>query len=160
MADTRISERLRLIRESRSLSQAEWSLKADIGLATVKKLETGGNVPSGETLLKYAVLGFNPGWILTGQGPMRLEEHSQAGGLRAGEELTPAADVASSVETAILQQAIELVDDWLAAHGRVMTAAKKADVVAKIYQFAIEDVTSGQPPIDSRRVGQFLRLVG
>ncbi|CAA0111697.1 Uncharacterised protein [Starkeya nomas] len=74
MAEGSIGGRLRVIRESQSLSQAEWALKADIGLATIKKIETSGNVPSGETLLKYARAGFSPGWILTGAGNMYLDD--------------------------------------------------------------------------------------
>ena len=154
------ADRLIAMRKFMRHTQDQFAAIIGVSKRSLQGYEAGRSLPSSEALLRLSDLGYSPLWILTGQGGMRLEEHSQAGGLRAGEALTPAADVASSVETAVLQQAIELVDDWLAANGRVMTAAKKADVVAKIYQFAIEDVTSGQPPIDSRRVGQFLRLVG
>lgn len=80
MAEESIGERLKRIRESRSLSQADWSLEVDVGLATLKKIELDGNVPSGETLLKYARLGFSPGWILTGAGSMYLDQVGQPAG--------------------------------------------------------------------------------
>lgn len=87
MAEETISDRLKRVREAAGLSQAEWSIKVDIAKGTIKKIETGGNVPSGETLLKYAEQGFNPGWILTGHGSMYLAQASGAGVLRAGDEL-------------------------------------------------------------------------
>lgn len=54
-----------------------------IGFTTWQAIESGRNVPSGETLLKIAALGFNPGWILTGQGCMRTEDPGEMGGSEA-----------------------------------------------------------------------------
>ncbi len=39
-----------------------------LSLTQLKRLEGGANVPSGETLLKYREMGFNPTWLLTGEG--------------------------------------------------------------------------------------------
>lgn len=89
-----IGERLKLIRDESRLSQREFSRHIGIAFRTWQTIEAGRNVPSGETLLKIAALGFDPGWILTGKGFMRTGEHSQAGGLEAGAELIgPGPDV-------------------------------------------------------------------
>lgn len=82
-----IGDRLKRIRGESGLSQREFSSRVGISFSTWQTIENGKNVPSGETLLKIAGLGFDPGWILTGRGFMRLEEPSDAGGLEAGGEL-------------------------------------------------------------------------
>jgi len=82
-----IGARLRSARESLALTQIAMAQKLAISHGAIKRLEGGGNVPNGETLLKYAGIGFNPGWALTGIGEMRLPEPSQAGLAQAGDEL-------------------------------------------------------------------------
>lgn len=84
---TKIGERLKLIRSESRLSQRDFARHIGIAFRTWQTIENGKNVPSGETLLKIAALGFNPGWILTGKGFMRIDQPSEAGGLEAGGEL-------------------------------------------------------------------------
>lgn len=69
-----IRGRLKLIRESIGLSQTAMSEKIGGGKGTWQNIEAGNNPPNGTTLLAIAGLGFNPGWILTGIGPMRLSD--------------------------------------------------------------------------------------
>lgn len=69
-----IAERLRTVREELGLAQKMMSTTLGLGMSTWQRIELGENVPSGETLLKIYDLGYNPGWILTGQGSMRLGE--------------------------------------------------------------------------------------
>lgn len=77
MADNTIGERLVLCRELLDLKPGPMATKLEIAASTLKNIESGLNVPNGETLLRYAALGFNPGWILTGIGDMRLGPASQ-----------------------------------------------------------------------------------
>ena len=63
-----IAERLKEIRGKVRLSQKAMAERLGIGHRTWQEIETGKNVPSGETLLKINELGFDPGWILTGSG--------------------------------------------------------------------------------------------
>ena len=70
MAHETIAGRLRAIREELDHSQVEFAGMVGLSLSALKRIEIGHNVPSGETLLKYAELGANPGWILTGEGRM------------------------------------------------------------------------------------------
>lgn len=68
-----IGNRLVIIRNELSVAQHTLAVMTGIGLGTIKKIEGGNSIPSGSTLLKYAELGYNPGWILTGIGEIRLE---------------------------------------------------------------------------------------
>ncbi|CAA0088215.1 Uncharacterised protein [Starkeya nomas] len=74
MPHDEIRGRLKLIRESLGLSQTAMSEKIGGGKGTWQNIEAGNNPPNGTTLLAIAGLGFNPGWILTGIGPMRLAD--------------------------------------------------------------------------------------
>lgn len=76
--EQQISARLKEVRSVLNLSQEAMALKIGLSKSAVKRLETGGNVPSGESLLKYAAVGINPGWLLYGLGPMRMDGPSEA----------------------------------------------------------------------------------
>jgi len=67
-----VANRLRMARADTKCSQAEFAPKVGLSLSALKRIELGHNVPSGETLLGYARLGFSPSWILTGDGAMLL----------------------------------------------------------------------------------------
>ena len=77
--NNQVGHRLRQVREALSVTQKSMSLKLGFGASTWQKIERGENLPSGETLLKIAELGFNPGWILTGEGPMSLNKGTTLG---------------------------------------------------------------------------------
>lgn len=182
-----IGDRLKKIRRESRLSQREFAREAGIAFRTWQTIETGGNVPSGETLLKLAALGWNPGWILTGAGakrlPAPLERSAESGaaavvpegeeraGLvleapEAGEEIhgfsKPIPKMGAPSRPLIegaLESSIAFVEEWVVRNRRSMTPELKARVVTMIYQFIIEDAEAGQPSIDTRKLGQFLRLV-
>lgn len=68
-----VGERLEAMRTKLGKTQKMMSFLLGLGATTWQRLENGANAPSGETLLKIAQLGFNPGWILTGSGGMTLD---------------------------------------------------------------------------------------
>lgn len=72
-----IGARLVLVRKELKLSQKAAAQLLGIGTTSLSNIETGANVPSGETLLKFEPVGYNPGWILTGLGPKRLDERPE-----------------------------------------------------------------------------------
>lgn len=88
MSDT-IAARLLLVRQTSQLSQRNFSRHSGVAFRTWQTIEAGGNVPSGETLLKLSALGWNPGWILTGRGPMRLDDPAGATPAGVGSPATP-----------------------------------------------------------------------
>ncbi|KAB2774421.1 helix-turn-helix transcriptional regulator [Brucella anthropi] len=65
-----IAERIGKIRAKTGLSQRALAEKIGVAFRTWQSIESGKNVPSGETLLKIGELGFSPGWVLTGEGEM------------------------------------------------------------------------------------------
>ncbi|WP_210163764.1 helix-turn-helix domain-containing protein [Azorhizobium doebereinerae] len=132
-------------------SAREMSVRLGLGPNTWRQLEDGRNLPSSETLQKLLDLGFNANWVLSGQGPIRLDG--------ADERSSNANPAQPPLNARVLAQALALVEEWLTANKRMMRADKKAAVVAQIYEFALEDASLGKEPIDSHRVAQFLRLV-
>jgi transcriptional regulator with XRE-family HTH domain len=72
LANQDLAERMKLIRDSLGMSQKMLSSRLELGATTWQNYERGLNYPSGETLLKLRQEGFNPTWILTGEGPMRM----------------------------------------------------------------------------------------
>ena len=68
-----VGSRLKLARNSIGLSIRSMARTINVSMSTWQRIETTNDIPSGETLLKIAELGFNTHWILTGQGSMRLD---------------------------------------------------------------------------------------
>ena len=67
--------RIKQVRHAIGFPQKKVPEGLNIGAGTWQKIERGDNLPSGETLMKIAELGFNPGWILTGEGSMYLKKN-------------------------------------------------------------------------------------
>lgn len=65
----------------------------------------------------------------------------------------------SEIDSKLLMEAIQLVEDWLMENDREIAADKKAEVIVAIYDIAIEGAADGQPSINQRQVGSILRLV-
>ncbi|TXG98597.1 MAG: XRE family transcriptional regulator [Nevskiaceae bacterium] len=72
MANQALADRMKKIRESFRCSQKMMSSRLELGATTWQNYERGLNYPNGETLVRLRQEGFNPTWILTGDGPMRL----------------------------------------------------------------------------------------
>lgn len=77
--DKSIGDRLKTIRKELSLTQAEMAQRLLLSHKGWQLLESPKASPGAQTLLKLAEFGFDPTWILTGNGSMRLtEEFSEA----------------------------------------------------------------------------------
>lgn len=72
--DLNIASRLLKIRNTIALSQRAMAEKAGLSPRAWQAFENGTNVPSGQTLIKLAELGFNTDWILTGRGTMSFDD--------------------------------------------------------------------------------------
>lgn len=105
--DQEISARLKEVRAVLKLSQVEMAQKIGLSKSALKRLETGGNVPSGESLLKYASVGINPGWLLYGLGPMRMDDRSEAGALAERDELRCSPPITAPELLALVTDAIQ-----------------------------------------------------
>lgn len=67
-----ITDRLQEVRGH--LNQKAFAAKLGVGSRTYWNYESGNREPSPAFLRKLAELGWNPGWIITGQGSPRLED--------------------------------------------------------------------------------------
>ena len=81
-----ISGRLKNVRTALSKTQAEIGTALGLGKNTWQNYENAGQIPGGNVLAGLVRLGFNSNWILTGIGPMRLDELVEPGTV-AGERL-------------------------------------------------------------------------
>ena len=72
MAKTGIIDRLREIREHLGDSQRSVAKRLEIAQITWNGYERGVNLPNPHVLLRLRSLGFNPTWVLTGEGQMQL----------------------------------------------------------------------------------------
>jgi transcriptional regulator with XRE-family HTH domain len=67
-------ERLRLVLDDRSMSQADLARDLGVGVATVSEWFTRGRVPNGDVMLRLPLaLEVDGHWLLTGEGPRELE---------------------------------------------------------------------------------------
>lgn len=72
-----VGARARLVRVESGKTQVEMAKHLGVATATWQKIERDEGLPSGETLMQFEKLGINPGWVLTGMGPMRTEQLEQ-----------------------------------------------------------------------------------
>jgi len=95
-----IGARIRIVRSEMSLSQKAMAELAGMSLRTWQGIEQGRNVPSGEPLLRFEPVGYNPGWILTGLGPKKLDAKPEPtnSDLVTFVEILP--DIAATIEAA------------------------------------------------------------
>lgn len=119
--------------------------RVGLGAASWKRLELENRAPKGEVLSQLVEMGFSADWLLTGVGQMRRD---------APPAPPPALD------EQLLAETLRLVEDWLAAHRRTMTAARKAQVAVSIYAMALDDAAEGRPALDARRIAHILKLAG
>lgn len=68
-----IGARAKAVRKEAGKKQSEMAEFLGLAIGTWQKLERDEVLPSGETLLQFAKLGINPGWVLTGLGPKHID---------------------------------------------------------------------------------------
>lgn len=66
------------VRKEAGKTQIQMAQFLGLSTATWQKIERGEGIPSGETLLAFEKLGVNPGWVLSGHGPKKLDAPSTA----------------------------------------------------------------------------------
>jgi len=132
-----ISKRLRFVRESLGIGQADASSKFGIPASTYRKYESGPSEPGSDALAGIARTGINVNWLLTGDGAMLLSD------------IKPQS-TSGALDSTRLQLAIETVEEGLTATKTTMAAAKKSELVLAVYELLEE------PGVSKERV---LKLV-
>ena len=67
-----IASRVKFVRELKGLRQGDIANMLGLSLRGYQKIERNEGLPGSDALLKFRVLDINPGWVLTGEGEMRL----------------------------------------------------------------------------------------
>lgn len=140
-----VRERLRLAVRAGGGNKAV-AEAASVPISTLNGTLAGKSEPRASVLAAIAkATGRSLDWLMYGIEP------------QAAVAPTSAQQASPDIET--LVKVVQLVEDWLSAHGRVMPPAKKAETIGAIYQFVMEDIEAGAKSIDTRKLTQFLRLV-
>lgn len=77
MKNSGIAERMAEIRRYLDETLRSMAARLSLGEMTWQAYEKGRYLPGSETLLRLRHEGFNPTWVLTGEGPMRLPQAGQ-----------------------------------------------------------------------------------
>lgn len=69
-----ISENLKAARAALGLKQTEMAGQSGVSPRSYQGYEDGRSVPGGEAIAGFVRLGINANWLLTGDGPMLLQD--------------------------------------------------------------------------------------
>jgi transcriptional regulator with XRE-family HTH domain len=104
-----------------SQSVRSFGEKCGLSDGALRKYLTGRSEPGLSALKSISeAAGVEIKWLATGEGPMRVGDPSSSG---------------ASVDAEILRQAMETVEEALEFTGKTMPPAKKAALVAAIYEY-------------------------
>lgn len=131
-----------------ALKQDELAASIGVPLRTYSRYETGERPPKIDTLQGLGRLGIDLHWLITGKGQMVHAEN--------------VASVPSNIplDLPMLSEIIRIVEEWLDRHNRSLGPVKKAEVVATLYEIAVDDrEKTGDAIVDPKRADMILRLV-
>jgi len=135
---------MKVAREALGLSRPAFTTKCGgITVRTLENNEGGANEAGAGLIAAFTLLGINANWLLTGEGPMLLKDLAVS-----SSALAPAA-----LDLAALQTVAELLEDELARKHARLDPARKAEVIALLYEEAVAE--SEEEP----RRGKVLRLL-
>lgn len=126
--------RLRSVRGS--VTQKDRAAGLEIALSSYQHYERDERLPDAALLARLAAEGWNTNWLLTGEGPERLEALSGAG--FSGSQ-------AVRVDGETLRDSVEAVDAALAAMHIEASGAERAALYSAMYEYlASGDASPGQ----------------
>jgi transcriptional regulator with XRE-family HTH domain len=143
-----IGNRLRTFRSHLKLDQKAMSARVGIGYSTYQRYEQGRYMPDLACMSSLMELGLNANWLLAGIGPMLMQGAPR---VTSG---------AAALDAALITEAVQAVEDWLAAHGRTLASSLKGKVVALLIEEALERTSEGRATIDTGSMVRYMRLVG
>lgn len=126
----KIGERLTRIRGAHS--QADFAARLGLHKNTLGTYERAEREMSALALLRVVRLGWNANWVLTGEGPERLDT------LEFGEPALPS----QSVRAEDLSMAVQLAQEAL--DGRTLPPPQYGELVALIYDALVHGLPSAQ----------------
>lgn len=137
------SERLRMIREDRGVTQKEISLLIKVSSRTWQNYEEGSSRPGMDICEKIVRLGYSANWLLTGEGSMHSDMACDA--LAAGffnRDLM--VELIGCVERALTELKVELAPE------------AKAALIVRLYDIYAEEKGA---KVDVTEIKRHLKLV-
>ncbi|QNT25333.1 helix-turn-helix domain-containing protein [Ralstonia solanacearum] len=135
-----VGERLRAFRGYLQWSQEKFGEALGGTKRGVQENESGRSAPQAKVLAGLIELGCNVNWLLTGKGPMLLDEL--------------VASASSPVDSDLLGLVIGRLEKVIAARGARPAPEKKAEVIALLYDYMMETGKKEGPSVE-----RILRLV-
>ncbi|QDX82361.1 hypothetical protein B9N43_14620 [Denitratisoma sp. DHT3] len=148
-------------RKAIGLTQDEFGKAVGGSKPGIQDNEKGKTLPGGKVLFGFVKAGINVNWVLTGEGSMLLADLGTNAPKRgystdAGRPLKATEPQVQVFSPAVLEDVVQGLEKVLSDAGRVLPPAKKAEVIALLYQeiAEIEDAESRR-----NRVLHLVRLV-
>jgi transcriptional regulator with XRE-family HTH domain len=142
--ETTLGQRLKLCREALGYAQKGISEAAGGKLRSWQDYEADNKVPGSKIIAGLSRLGVNANWLLTGEGPMLLNQ------------LSDGAEPEGPVDRGVLRDVVEVLEEVLAETGRVIAPANKAELILLLCDEITEQ--EGKRP-GKESVARLLRLV-
>ena len=155
-----IYERLKAARSYLGLTQAGMATQMNVSLRAYQTYEANESQPKAADVAGLASAGIDLNWLLTGANPGDLWVVSKDGTRVPYISTGAAATAPPALDEQLLAETLKLIDDWLSANRRTMTAARKAQIAASIYAMAMDDAAEGRPALDAKRIAHILKLAG
>jgi transcriptional regulator with XRE-family HTH domain len=132
---SKISARIKEVREKLGLSQTEAAKKIGVHVQTLSKYERGEQSPSSDTIVAFMEnLDINPEWLLTGEGRMF--------GALPDKELY-------GLDVGLMREIIERVEILFKKEHLKLSPKKKARLIVLLYEELLED-ESKKAVLDSK----------
>ena len=137
-----LGSRIKFIRGKES--QDSFANKIGVSKGSLGGYERDENSPSADAILKIcSKTDISAEWLLTGKGPMRVEENT--GGVYSADRLNKA----------ILVDVIEVLEEVLSEAKKKLPPVVKAELIYQLYQLVVEEEADAkQQPIRMFRLIQ------
>jgi transcriptional regulator with XRE-family HTH domain len=123
---TAIGARIKQARGALGLTQKGLCEATGMPFPSLRNYESSNQIPGGEAILALMHAGINANWLLTGEGPMRIED-------LAGAE-TPGA-----LDRERMRLAMEAIEEGLSEVRLTMAPPKKAELLLAAYDLLETD---------------------
>lgn len=119
-----MKDRLVKIRETEGYTQKEMADYLDVSLRSYSRYERENRDMPQKAFVKYAKLGINLNWLITGEGPMYRSELKKASGDAEGQVKDILTSYVSSQETQVAKELDKLIEQYKKLKNEGLSVAK------------------------------------
>ncbi len=131
-----IGDRLRIFREYKKLTQAQFAALMDMSTTGLQSNESNRSLPNSKLFIALYEQGLNVNWLLSGEGKMLVDRQTiTAGNLN------------------LFADAMEVIDLYLEKSGKTLTPEKKRKAVETLYR-----LSEGKSTIDTLVAEMIMQL--